>query len=539
MSRPNAPAIWGFLSIVLVAMGFAAQSPGGFFIGKHEGDTLHLLEILMRMEAGEIPHLDFMTPIGVLAFSPFVTFLDAGFSVAQSIFWGQVLMGVILLPAAWWIAVSRLSGPWPYLFGLIIMTFAVALVHGEAQRSASISMHYNRWAWATAFLAILAALVPARFRRAPVADGVIIGAALSFMALAKVTYFVAFFPPILLALILRRAWTSTITAALVGLLTIALVTVLFGVSFWGAYIADMLEVSGSTVRPQPGEPFTAIMGAPAYIGGSLIAFLAVIVLRQGRRATEGLVLLTLIPGFFYVTYQNYGNDPQWLMLLSVLIFARLPEEGLVNGWGWPLRSAGQMLGVAALALSLPTLFNLVYSPFRHAAIDTAQYTPLMPNDTRNADLRIMEFRAYTLDGRVPLDTPGGGLEAYAGRVERADVGTLNGEPLRRCALEVGMTGWYQAIADDLAANGYSESRILFADLFSSIWLFGDFARLTDGSPWYYGGLPGFESAQYVLVPECPIAMDVRKSVLDAITETGTALMEVHRSPLYVLLKKGG
>ena len=83
----------------------------------------------------------------------------------------------------------------------------------------------------------------------------------------------------------------------------------------------MLTVAGSEVRAAPGEPLSAIMGAPAYLGGSLTAIAGVIFLRQGKVKTGGLILLLLIPGFFYVTYQNFGNDPQWLLLLAVLLLA--------------------------------------------------------------------------------------------------------------------------------------------------------------------------------------------------------------------------
>ena len=72
MSRPNPAVFIAFLVAVIVVLGSVTLAKGGFYLAKHEGDTLHLLQILFRMASGEWPHLDFMTPIGLLAFAPVV-----------------------------------------------------------------------------------------------------------------------------------------------------------------------------------------------------------------------------------------------------------------------------------------------------------------------------------------------------------------------------------------------------------------------------------------------------------------------------------
>ena len=72
---------------------------------------------------------------------------------------------------------------------------------------------------------------------------------------------------------------------------------------------------------------------------------------------------------------------------------------------------------------------------------------------------------------------------------------------------------------------------------SSIWLFGDFAPVPGGSPWYYGGLPGIENADYLLVPLCPIIPQVRRMILEAIEAADVALDEIRRTPLYILYEK--
>lgn len=386
MNTKNLTALTVFLITILVAMGAAAVLKGGLYIGKHEGDTLHLMQIVFRMADGQVPHLDFMTPIGALAFWPIAMLVKAGFGIGMAVLGSQGLVAIVFLPIVIWIGWTRLT-PWVgALFGFFIMVLLLSLVHGEAQRSVSISMHNNRLAWAAAFVAIVTALIPPQRGRAGL-DGVIIGLMLSVMAMIKVTYFISFAVPILVALLMTRQGRTAAVAAITGVAVIAVVTVFAGVDFWMAYAGDLLSVAGSEVRSAPGEPLTAIMGSPAYLGGSMAAIAGVIFLRQAKVATGGLILLLLIPGFFYVTFQNFGNDPQWLLLLAVLLLAlRGQAEDTVNGWGWNLRDAIGVTAAVALALTAPSFFNLAYSPFRHMNVDVADYAPILPRGGVHTDL---------------------------------------------------------------------------------------------------------------------------------------------------------
>ena len=54
-------ALWGAMAVALVL-------PGALSITKHSGDALHMIAIMERLAQGQLPHLDFQTPIGILAF---------------------------------------------------------------------------------------------------------------------------------------------------------------------------------------------------------------------------------------------------------------------------------------------------------------------------------------------------------------------------------------------------------------------------------------------------------------------------------------
>lgn len=535
MNTPKLGRLTAGLALVLIVLGGMPFLKGGFYLGKHEGDTLQLAELVLRMVDGQIPHYDFMTPIGILAIAPMALFVYLGQGLGYAIFSAQLLVGVLLLPAVIRVGFSRLSGFWPYAYGAVVLLFCVALVHGEAQRAVSISMHYNRWAWAIAYIIIpLAILSPVRSPR-PTLDGALIGIGLAFLVLLKVTYFVSLAPGIAIAILARRNWRMMAAAILGGLAVAAVVTLILGPQFWLAYMRDLATVAGSETRPEPGEPFGVTIASPPFMGASLALIATVIFLRQAGRAVEGMVLLFLMPGFFYIVYQNWGNDPQWLMLVGMLALILRPEPGSVNGWGIDLRDALRITGILALAFGAPSTINLLYSPFRHAATDTKDMVRLLPRLKGQDDIFTFEPRLYKADLRLADDGAGQDFAAYRKRGQRKDGTKLNGEALPECELETGMSAWFETVSDDLTQAGFGGKAILGTDLFSLYWAFGDFKPVKGAAPWYYGGLSGVENADYLVVPMCPGQGTIRDEMLKNLQDGGWTLTEVRRTPLYILV----
>ncbi|MFQ6553865.1 glycosyltransferase family 87 protein [Aestuariibius insulae] len=536
MNRAQSTKLGLFLTLIGFVLGGFALWQGAFYLTHHEGDTLHVSEIVFRMAAGEVPHLDFMTPIGGLAFAPFASFVEGGMGLGRSILWSQAGAALLLTPIAWWVAVSRLNFVNGLLFGALIPVLCLAVIHGKVETGLSISMHYNRWCWALSFLVIMLSVFESR-RRSDLFDGVLIGALMTGLVMIKVTYFAAFAPVVLLALVLRSAWRSLAAALGTGLVIAAGLTLWLGADYWFAYLGDLLEVSQSDLRSEPGLPLLGIVTDPEYRGAWLAAVVAVIFLRQSGRQREGLLLLVLLPAFIYVTYQNFGNDPQWLLLLAVMLIALRPEPGMTNGFGWDMRQASHILIAVVLAFGLPSYLNMAYSPVTMANQDPDEYEPLFLEDNVHADLQLIRVRTLRADAKIALDTEGMPLASRADPEERDDPTVFQGETLPFCTVDNGIPIYMEEIAEDLTEAGFGASRIFFADLFSSIWLYGDFERLEGGSPWYYSGLPGWESADYLLVPLCVIYSDVRTKTLEnieAAREGEEPLRELRRTELYVL-----
>ena len=532
MSRSNPLLLLAILAAFVVAGSALSLAKGGLYISRHEGDTLHLLEVLFRLERGEMPHLDFMTPIGAFAFLPISSLLAQGMGVDRAILVAQVCLAAGLLPLVWWAAWSRFRGILAYGFGLVCLTLVLALVHGQTVDAVSISMHYNRWGWALSFVAIALALLKPITRPRPLLDGTIVGLCVAGLVMIKITYAVALFPAIAIALLMRQGG-GAFTAALVSGLAVAMgVTLWGGAGYWLAYLGDLSTVASSDVRPNPSLDLADTLVAPAYLGATLAALAAVILLRRAGAEQAGLLVLLLLPGFAFVTYQNFGNDPIWLALLGLLVLALIDEA---DGEAvWQVRALTYAAALL-LAFAAPSYINLAFSPVRHFMSATENYAPLLPGSERHSGLQTTNIRANLVNGLIPLDTPGSGLEPYAAQVERPEQTVFRGETLPRCEVRLGLPAWLDAVAQDLAETGHAGSNRTFAaDIFSSHWIFNGAEPLRNGAPWYYGGLPGFDSADYLLVPLCPAVPEVRASLLELIEAESPVLTEVRRTPLYLL-----
>jgi hypothetical protein len=135
---------------------------------------------------------------------------------------------------------------------------------------------------------------------------------------------------------------------------------------------------------------------------------------------------------------------------------------------------------------------------------------------------------------VGLDRPGSVFAAYRPLAGRRAIVSIDGAELPQCELMGGLPAWFTTVGADLAAAGYAGVSIYEVDLLNVQYLFGDVARLRGAAPWYYGGTPGIEHADCVLIPMCPVSPLSRKVKLEALVASGVVLSEVRRTEQYRL-----
>ena len=438
----------------------------------------------------------------------------AGFGLTPGLamLWSQMLVALALAPGLLYAAHTRFPNGVAAVYVAVALLLVLGLSHGDISARVSFSMHYNRWCWALALLAVPLACLDGGGRRG-IIDGVLIGLALSAMALIKMTFFAAFLPVIAAGLVLRQAFGSACTAAVTGGGIAILVTFAYGAGFWGAYYSDLAAVANAPFRSIPGDSLAGNIIFPEFMPGTLLAFAGYFVLRRGGDGIGAIVLLLLAAGGIYATFQSFDNPPFWFAVAGVFLLARADV-------------VTRMIGGAFLVLIAPLVLNLAVTILWHSSLARAGGSKLV--------------------AARPV-----GIQVAPGRIDRFDVPPaflaasgetrgLNGAPLPDCNVRDGLAIWYNALAQDVAASGIpAEAGILVADTIGSVWLAGigqppraDQTALGGASaPWHYGGAPGSSAANYVVVPTCVTDLARRADILKTLRAGGQSFETVHEGRL--------
>ncbi|MEL6644302.1 MAG: hypothetical protein AAFQ79_10235 [Pseudomonadota bacterium] len=527
MSRANPGRLALFLCAVLIFALGPAILKGGVFLTAYEGDALHVSDIVMRMAAGQLPHLDFETPLGLLSFAPIAVFVGQGQSLGLSYLYAQALAGLVALPLIYWCVGTRLPWVAAYLLGAAALLVITSLSYGVSNPPVTIAMHYNRWGWGLLFAAALLICLPAQDRPRPRVDGWVLGLILSLLALVKATYFVVLAPLAVIAFLMRGQRDAIVVMLLTGLVVMGVTTVFTGPTFWVAYVRDLLSVSSSDVRQYPGLAFAPILVSPPYFVATLIAIIGALLLRSSGQRTTGLLLLLFVPAFAYVTFQNFGNDALWVIPLAAILLAARPKAGQMTRFGWDTRGAVSTLAAMAAALAIPHVQSLGAGALRHYTLDPSGFEPLLADTPDLADIHTVTLRANSVRAARDTVVPGDLYPMLADPEEDTDPVTVAGEPIPDCRLEAGVVGALKVQAAEIADL---DGPVFIADVLSAHWLLNDTDPLPGASPWNYGNIAGLDTAAYVYVPTCAVSAKARDAILRALAEAPVTLEEVGRNP---------
>lgn len=521
MSRPNSLKLGGLLAVIWCLGAAAVPLREALFVTRYDGDALHLLDIAGRMAGGQAIHVDFATPVGALAFWPMVLFMGAGWPAGVAFGLGQALFAALAAPLIWRASSSRLPPFAGYLFAAAAMGLALSLTHG-ADGGLAVSMHYNRWAWVLAFVAILLVILPDRGRPRPMLDGVLVAICLVGLVLLKATYAVAFGPVLVVAALLSGRAAMLGAGVVAGLVLAALLSLILGPGHWLAYFGDLTHVAESALRPSPGLPLADLVVSPPYLPSALVALAGVWAIRRAGRAGEGLSLLLLYGAFVYVTWQNFGNDPLWLMVLAAILVALRPETDRDG-----LRRLMTGLALAAAVLVAPLALNHWVSPLRHLFEPPARFVEIAPG----SDVLMPRRPAELIRGRVNLNQPGEMFDVVDDPDAETTPLAVAAVPLPSCQVTTGIPAAVAAVAEDLDGRG----PVFVADILAAHWLYGP-PPLQGGAPWNYGTLEGLGAARVVAVPLCPVSENVRRALVGLLNDAAPGLRLVERTPRVLIFE---
>lgn len=491
-----------------------------------------MLDATLRMVSGELPHVDFMTPIGILGFAPVAGFLTLGFAVGKATLLADAAMLAVMLPVIWWLSATRFSKGQAYYFGTIMVITMMAVVYGGGSSTISLSMYYNRWGWSITFLLLATILfVPHRKLGEAWVAPLVIGLSMAALAMLKMTFFVPLLPVVIIILLAQKQGMLLLKAMGVGLLVGVALLAWLGLDFFFAYFEDLLVLTRpESARVNTGVGLSDVAGSPNTIVSSIILFAALIIFRKSARMHQGLVVLVLAPAFTYITYQNWGNDPKWLHLIVLYIWANLPDAAAKPVFGLPARQGGLVLIVAAITFIFPSVFSMATTPFRVLVTSEDEAFAKLELQGGISDIWLPERRVSDIYGE----------QAIAGWPNlRADLDPLviNGYTFPACRLGEPLMTQFSAMAQQMEGlEAVRGQPVLVADVLSMVWLLGDVGRVPGAAPWYYGDDAGLEGAAFLAVPFCSGKLDLRSAMVEQAAAHGYGLEEIYRSELMVLYR---
>jgi hypothetical protein len=506
--------------------------PSQLMITGHEGDLLHMLDAASRIAGGELPHLDFMTPIGILGFAPVAGFLALGFPVGKATLLAQSAMLAVMLPAIWWLGVTRLSRGQAYYFGTVMVVTMLAVVYGGGADTISLSMYYNRWGWSIAFLLLLTILIkPHRQWGEGWVAPLIIGLGMAALAMLKMTFFVPLLPVVVVLLLSQNRRRLLVKALAVGGLTGLALLGWLGPDYFLAYFHDLLVVTRpQSARMNTGVSLTDVVASAQTLMTSVILFGALLLFRKSGRMQQGLTVLLLAPAFAYITYQNWGTDPKWLHLMVLYIWANLPQAGEGPVLGIPARQGGLALIVAAFTFIFPSLVSMAGTPLRVAGAANAEGFAKLALRDNLSDIWLPKRRVRDIVVRQAL-------AGWPPLSPDVDPLVINGYSFPDCELANVVVGPYAGMTRQIEAlDGVRGRKVLVADVLNSLWLMGDVAPVHGAAPWYYGDESGLDDADFLAVPLCPTKTSLRAAMVSQAEAAGYGLEEVYRSELMVLYR---
>ena len=312
--------ILGAYSILLFICGYIlVVSSGVTYLEVMGHDTLIFYDGAYRLANGQIPHVDFHTPLGALCYLlPYIGLESSG-HFAGSLESSSLLYLVFILA----ISVHVLSSRYTLLVSLIaISLLALVIIIPVSMGTPSLShgMFYNRFSWVLVTVLLLFFHPPTTENRlTTTADIIAIGLSLAVLFYLKITYFavaLAFIP--LLVINTKKYLLTALLALTLLILTALFVEIMFGLN--SGYFDDIQTAikSSGLVRYRFGNIEDVI---PANLYEFIFTSIAIVLLYQySKIRVSGILFIAfVVTTGILITNQN-GPEKVILTLLAIILW---------------------------------------------------------------------------------------------------------------------------------------------------------------------------------------------------------------------------
>jgi hypothetical protein len=369
--RIYAPSILLFL--ILAGASLASD---GLIVRAYVHDMFFVADSIWRSYLGEIPHVDFQTPIGQAFYWPYALVSELSGASILDILRANVVVGLFLLLLALAVLPQRLS---PLLLFLATATIVTTALTGRSVDAGIFTYDflapYNRWGWALAILAaFIVALRPEHDResaRRQIVDAACLGAILAILYYLKLSYFGGIAVLSVGAAMLRILSLKTfLLAALAAFLIVAVVEMLFGNN--GLYLSELRRAAEINASEGRGL-FRVVRTLVSLAVGAAFGAAALLIILASDRFTGArdwigtwwrpLIMLALIIGAAAaIRTQNHARWELGMFGAALIVAAEYarrrravlerPEQGGAGGPGWRRIAASLLLAIGTVTIPL-------------------------------------------------------------------------------------------------------------------------------------------------------------------------------------------
>lgn len=520
-SRSRQVAFVAYTALLALLCFLALSVPDRVFASSRLHDVVIFLDGIYRVGVGQVPHLDFASPLGAFAFcwpqvAGWLPGLDA--TLAD----GQALLTVLCVIAATWLALSRLT----LVVGVVYVTLVALLVAapmepGGSTKAVSFAMYYNRICYAMVLLPLL--LIAPSASRVRLLPYALLFAATGFVTLhLKITFFAAWLGIVVFVVLMQRALRPALYVALVLMATAMVAIEVWVPGFYEAYLRDLRLAGGVRLGDGklPGEVADAV-ARNALLFGIIVWAARNIASRLYMEKVSrilfvsgvAMILLGATVVFILNVQQDFIVLPEALLLVLASMLMRVEHgEGQVSR----LYILLILLAVLALGPELTGRVAALNKYYRGAEVVRITYPFQVPVEvsTRLAvrEKGVSVFAAFGSDGvitvpemRAVMTSMGSKQEIYQ---EDYLYSIVRGLDALRDVMRVHGSGTVMTV-------DYSNP---FPALLHLPPVHGDYLWYHDGVNVGVGDLPPpekfFPGVKYVLVPQVPARMRSRDFVLE-------------------------
>ena len=347
---------WFFLglSIILGWITYALTIlPGITYVNIMTHDTFIFFDGIYRLSQGQVPHLDFHTPIGPLSYLlPYL-----GFSIVNKFPGSMELSNFIVAMLVLAISIHVLSSRYrviPSIMALVFLVVLIIMPMNVGSQDITHAMYYNRYGWVLLSLLFLFFIEPGKKSRTQLlVDSICVGILVAMLFYIKITYFVvaaAIFPLMIFSSGFLRQ-VAIYSFALFVMIIIIVELMLPGMHY--QYLRDILMAIDASGAVRNGLLKTIELN----IDELLLSFLALFFMFRVRRINVyefGYVVLVVLSGLMLIN-QNAQNTGLVTVVVLLLWSHEMSSRNdvVINGIDSP---GTQSVLVSTVILSLIMLF---------------------------------------------------------------------------------------------------------------------------------------------------------------------------------------